>query len=361
MSVTSKPSAERTTRLSYLQAKEIDHVEFIVNSEGSIKQHSVDWETETWERIDLKDNTLLLNGVQITDKKDTSQYIKQKLRQRGCDEGYVDTITRFLKPESIRDWNLGEAFRNSKPTHVGFENLNPVPLEQLKEQDNEQLRDFISTSKANLDHALFEATNRGLAVVDHDERDPKISNYKPDPMDTDFSISLIDLASRVYTFGDIVAKLAKKVRMYPIHDMNINKQRALETNRLAQMFHGLEQKYLPSLTDDKYAFSEQMWYDVLVKHEQYSKHGAAVKSKVQAVDEKGNYIDEWRPLTREVVTDNLEETVEDLKRVQTSNVLMAAIQGWVDWHDVDGKVINYIASRRIRVHPKLSETAFGAD
>jgi hypothetical protein len=360
--------AERTAKLTHLQSKEQDHIEFIINTDKSIKQHCEEWESETWQRIDLKDDTL-----SITDKKDTSQYIKHKLRERHCNENYIDYITVFLKPESKRDWNLGEGFRNSKPLDQGLENLieeyfrlnstirNLEHLIQLGSTDKERFRELDATLHVLLDRVHFVAKKLNITLVNHDERGEKISTELPPELETQFYFALFDLYQESDIFNENVLKIAKKVKVFPITDKKKNELRALQTRAFAECFHGLNQRILPSLKDEKYAFSEFEWYNTLVKEENFSKHGAAVKSRVEAVDKDGKPTGQYRPLTREAVGDNKEEVTKDLERALVSFDVFAWLHGLVQWHDIEGQVAQRVAMRRIKLNPKLSETAFGAN
>jgi hypothetical protein len=356
----SQSNAERSAAIFYYKNKEQDYIDIIEREGKTVRQTYEEYANSLIKRIELNDDTL-----EIKDKSQISSYIGKKTKATESQKGYIREI---LGPLGCTDSKHDGSDNRSEQR---LENLNKDKIKEtlkvvsgtqfLQTVDEDGLRDLHQQAKALKDHVEFVAKEKGTALVDHKERDPKVSNFKPDARDSELSIALVDLASEAYFFADNIAKIAKKVRQYPIEDPKIDKQRAIETRGMAQMFWGFNQKYLPSLSDDKYAFSMPMWYDVIVKNEQYSKHGAAVKSKIQAVDKDGNFTDEYRPLTREAVGDNLEETVEDMKRVAMSMDIMACLAGLVKWHDIEGKVINYTASRRIRVHDKLSETAFGAD
>jgi hypothetical protein len=364
VSNSSQSSSERSAAIFYYKNKEQDYIDIIAEAGKTKKETYEEYAKSLIKRIELKDDSL-----EIKDVTQISSYIGNKTN---ADEVEKAVIRRILSPLGCTD---SKHDGSDNRTNVRLENLNEVKEtlkivsgnQFLETQDQDDLQDLHQTARALKDHIEFVAKNKGVPLVDHEERKEKISNFQPDPRDSELSIALVDLASEAYFFADNIAKIAKKVRKYPIEDPKIDKQRAIETRGMAQMFWGFNQKYLPSLSDDKYAFSMPMWYDVIVKNEQYSKHGAAVKSKVLAVDKDGKpMLDKdgnpmYRPLTREVVGDNLEETVEDMKRVAMSMDIMACLAGLVKWHDIEGKVINYTASRRIRVHDKLSETAFGAD
>jgi hypothetical protein len=290
--------------------------------------------------------------------------ISTHIRNQAADELHynhyqIEYITEVL-PSKYKNNDDAEHGAIGGSVNQAKYNLAAIPLEQLKKLDNESLRTFIKKSKADADHALFEATNRGLAIVDHAERDAKISTELPQELETDFYYSLLDLADQSKEFTDNILAIAQKVKQFPIKDEASNKQKALETRAFAQFFYGLNQRMLPSLHDLKWAFSDWEWFNTGVKEENFSKHGAAVKSKIRGVDKDGNPTDD-RPLTRERVGDVKEELYKDMQDVALTFDIGRCLMGLVAWHDIEGQVAARVADRRIRLSPKLSSTAFGAD
>lgn len=293
--------------------------------------------------------------------------IGAKIQREARDEfgwtaGQLAYIREILGPLGYTDSKHDpNKFNSGTEDNLSSENLNATPLEDLKRLDNEKLRTFIKKSKADTDHALFEATNRGLAIVDHDERESKTSTELPQELETDHYFALLDLASQSQEFTDNILAIAQKAKQFPITDPEKNKQKAIQTRAFAQFFYGYNQRMLPSLHDLKWAFSDWEWFNTLIKEEQFSKHGAAVKSKVKAVDKEGNETGDDRPLTRERISDVKEELWHDMQDVALSMDIHAWLTGLIEWHDIEGQVSQRVAQRRIKLSPKLSSTAFGAD
>ena len=271
------------------------------------------------------------------------------------------TIEQVRYVTDVLDSEFKDHSNDTRSVNRPLENLNSIPLEELKTLTDEELRAFIKKAKADADHALFEATNRGLAIVDHDEREEKVSTYLPPELETDHYFALLDLAAQAQEFTDNILSIAQKAKQFPITDKEKNKEKAIQTRAFAQFFYGYNQRMLPSLHDLKWAFSDWEWFNTGIKEELYSKHGAAVKSKVAAVDKDGKETGDDRPLTRERVGDVKETLWQDMQDVALSMDIHSWLVGLIKWHDIEGQVAQRVAQRRIRLSPKLSSTAFGAD
>jgi len=115
------------------------------------------------------------------------------------------------------------------------------------------------------------------------------------------------------------------------------------------------------MKDEKWAFSLYEWFNTLVKEENYSKHGAAVKSKVESIGADGKPTGKLRPLTRERVGDVKEKYWKDMQEFGDALNIYAWWLGLVKWRDIASQLTQRIADRRDRLAPVLSETAFGAD
>jgi hypothetical protein len=164
-------------------------------------------------------------------------------------------------------------------------------------------------------------------------------------------------------------KLANKIEKYPPGEM-INGEMVLTKEDDVEIARFLmakkqsivsESRMLASFIDDKYAFSLWRWCKVIVDEDDYGKHAAAVKNKVNPKQGPGGpgVTKKPRPLTRERVGDTKGNYWDYMKD-------QADAMGYDCWWKGVAEIWDeqyhapYNADRRNRESPKLSETAFGS-
>jgi len=146
---------------------------------------------------------------------------------------------------------LDEEFKDSSKANVGssdtsiaLENLNVVPGDVLKSLDDEQLRQFIKVQGTNEDHALFEARDRGLAIVDHSERRPKEETNPSTPGKSESYYAGDDVLKEGKLFIEEFEGVVSKIFDNPPKDKQQDREIATKIRSLAVMFSGFR-KLLP--------------------------------------------------------------------------------------------------------------------
>lgn len=136
-----------------------------------------------------------------------------------------------------------------------------------------------------------------------------------------------------------------------------DKEAAVKIRSLSILLRPLNKLYR-SCKDEKYSFSLWQHADMQVKEEIYSKHGAAVKSKIEIV-RNGLKTGEFRKMTRERVGDSKEEVKKWMDDMTGAMRSFACWMGFIEWRDNLTDLNGRIAARKRDLEDKFSEKAIG--
>ena len=102
------------------------------------------------------------------------------------------------------------------------------------------------------------------------------------------------------------------------------------------------------------------WWRILLDERQYPKHAAAMRSKVEIIDENGKPTGKFRSVTSKIISKNKKRILQEYEEITTvPKIWLEYMNGLVQWRDVESKMASAIASRRAKLEDILSEKAFG--
>lgn len=287
----------------------------------------------------------------------TAHICREAKNEFGWSEGQIAYIREILAPLGYsRDYD------NSNLGKPRLENLNIdvlkdfIDVDKIKSLEKDKKQELFKVVKVIEDRVRNVCDDEHIPLVGHDERDPKVSTNKPIPGKSEIYYAVDDVYEEAKVLVKNLEGVRDKVFQFPPTTKEADREDANKIRSLAVMFSALN-KFLPSLKDEKWSFSKWQWCDTAVKEEIYSKHGAAVKSKVEIIDETGKPTGRFRAKTRERVGDTKEEMYKFMQEFSTMMKTYAFWMGFADWRDVHSEINGRIAERIERLSPKLSEAS----
>lgn len=201
---------------------------------------------------------------------------------------------------------------------------------------------------------------RNISLADEVPAD-KVSTARPwKSFKGDFYNEVENWREQSHRIQKILGDVLENVEYYSDEDRKWDKEAAAAIKSLAFIFEVIADHMAP-YADKKYSQDWIGWFktEILFKH--FGKHAAGTKSRTQAIDElTGRPIDATRGLTREQTGDRLYIIYNRLERFYEANKEMA--MWWKIFAEWRPKKLNpAIATRKIKLAPKLSESSFGSD
>lgn len=355
-------NAERSAALFFYKNKENDYLDILRENEKTIKQTVIDYAISLAKRISLEDKDL-----EIKTEGEISGYIQRKLKSR-CEwtENQIHHVPDYLeKYPQYKD----KSHTPLSPSTGRLENLKPRAIEVLKilaqgetlseiAKDDPEFSREIDKYASNIKSRNREAADdNNVAIVGHEERETKVSTWHPTPGKSEIHYGAGEVYNALLTFTKNWKGVVDKTFQFPPNDTEHDREVGNQLLAFAEAIDGLN-LLLPPLKDEKWAFDKTEWWRTMLKEEEFSKHGAAVKSKVE-IYKDGKPTGEFRPLTRERVGDVKEKLFKDLEKTCNSINIFMWIFGLGEWRNVKSVMSHQIAERRDSIHDKLSEKAIG--
>ncbi len=307
-----------------------------------------------------------------------STEIIQKMRELHFSESECNYVSIVLDKDYKRQSLAHPIGINVNPEldeviTIGFKDIDSYEPDELVEYVQKAdgveklLKDRFKTKLNNLElnkeHAEELIKEKGIAYTPTTQQKKDIiSTIPPNPQKGEAWNACVEVynALNENKYVESWLKLAQKLEKYPPEDKKEDVEIARFLKAKLQSIES-ESRMIRSFTDDKYAFSLWQWCKVIVDEDDYGKHAAAVKNKVNPKQGPGGpgVTKKPRPLTRERVGDTKGDYWDYMKELSKAMEYDCWWKGVAEIWDEQYHA-PYNADRRNRESPKLSETAFGS-
>jgi hypothetical protein len=195
---------------------------------------------------------------------------------------------------------------------------------------------------------------RGIPAIDDGDREPESTLHPYDPKKGHLWAAAEQCYKALLKYAETFRQVMENIEQFPPQTEEEDKKLAQGIAIWATVFEALNEYFRP-FADEKYSQSFTRWWQTQILNAHHGKHAAAVMSKVNS------YMNESRTLTREQVGDKQIDLYQSMIRFAGA---LECIQGIIvdfpeEWHHK--LMVPCVADRKNRVHPILSEGAFGSD
>lgn len=369
-------NAERSAAIFYYRKKLDDNLD-------DFRRHEADPSRLSW--LDRK-GVLYLERLEIYDKlrdlgdyKEPQNTIARKAiddihEALGEDAEYNDGYLLRIAPKKYKDESHnrnpeGKNQYSNQTTKVDIkETIKVLSGKQVLDTLNpDDLREINKLGKILKERSEFVADTKGIALVDHTEKQEKVSTPKVTPGKSEIYYAQVDAREAADEFAMRMKDMEDLMFEEPPNKATKEEQREI-TNTIrnfTQFLNGMN-KLIKSCTDRKHSFSMWKHAEMQVTMETGFKHQAAKKAAIPIVDEDGEpVIDEKtglqkvRYMTRERVSDSRQDTFEWMKQMSAGMESFAIWKAYIEYRDKATDLNNRIAYRKDGLHDKLSDASIG--